>query len=139
MYNMAVQNSNLHNLTWNIICPFYLKLVEIVDQLYGSIEVIGSFACNLWLPSSDIDFLLIIPDSGNLQLFQEITETIFNKVKKIGSHNYVKMLKTYKLPMIKLILNEQYHGIEVELFISDKKNIASRYVTFINEVMTYYP
>jgi len=49
------------------------------------------------------------------------------------------MLRTYKLPMIKLILNEQYDGIEIELFISDKKNIASRYVTFINEVMAYYP
>jgi DNA polymerase sigma len=32
------------------------------------VEVIGSFASNLWIPSSDIDFLIIIPDNNSAEL-----------------------------------------------------------------------
>jgi predicted nucleotidyltransferase len=35
--------------------------------------VIGSFASQLWIPTSDIDLLVVIPDGGNLNIFEEIT------------------------------------------------------------------
>jgi DNA polymerase sigma len=101
--------------------------------------VIGSFASQLWLPSSDIDIMIIIPDGNNPTFFEHIVETFYKKVMYLGYHNSIKLLRTYKLPMIKLILNGQFQNLEVELFLTGKKNIASRYVAYTNEVMQYYP
>lgn len=80
--------------------------------MYGSIELIGSFASNLWIPSCDIDFLLIIPEN-NVYLFDDIVHVIFSKVKKLGGHSHIKLYLAYKLPMIKLILNRENGGLEV--------------------------
>lgn len=103
------------------------------------VELIGSFASQLWIPSSDIDIMVIIPDCTNSNLFDEITDLFYNRVANLGMHNSIRLLRTYKLPMIKLVLNQNFEKLDVEIFITGKKNIASRYVSYSIEVMTYYP
>jgi non-canonical poly(A) RNA polymerase PAPD5/7 len=103
------------------------------------VELIGSFASQLWIPSSDIDIMVIIPDCTNSNLFDEITDIFYNRVLNLGMHNSIRLLRTYKLPMIKLVLNQHFEKLDVEIFITGKKNIASRYVSYSIEVMTYYP
>jgi hypothetical protein len=58
---------------------------------------------------------------------------------RLGYHSSIRMIRTYKLPLIKLVLSPQYERLEVELFLSSKKNIASRYVAYTYEIMAYYP
>ena len=71
-------------------------------------ELIGSFASQLWIPSSDIDIMVIIPDCTNINLFDQITDIVYNKIVSLGLHNSIKLLRTYKLPMIKLVLNQHF-------------------------------
>lgn len=41
-----------------------------MNEFYGIIEVIGSFASHLWIPGSDIDFLLVLPDNSSNEMFE---------------------------------------------------------------------
>jgi len=83
--------------------------------------------------------MVIIPDCNNAAFFDDITEIFYNKVAQLGLHHSIKLLKTYKLPMIKLVLSQNFEKLDVEIFLTGKKNIATRYVAYSNEVMTYYP
>ena len=74
-----------------------------------------------------------------MYLFDDIVQVIFSKVRKLGGHSHIKLYLAYKLPMIKLILSKENGGLEVELFLSNKKNIATQYVTFVHEIVIYYP
>ena len=57
----------------------------------------------------------------------------------MGLHSSIKVIRTYKLPLIKIILSPAFEKLEIELFLSNKKNIATRYVAYMNEVMAFYP
>lgn len=70
--------------------------------------MIGSFASQLWIPSSDIDLLLVIPDGGDQVLFEEITETLYKRISLECSFSSIKLIRTYKLPLIKLLLGEEF-------------------------------
>lgn len=76
-----------------------------VQEYYGTVEVIGSFASHLWIPSSDIDILLIIPDGGNPTFFDEIADILHKRILQMGSYTSVKLIRTYKLPLIKIVLS----------------------------------
>ena len=50
----------------------------------------------------------------------------------MGMHSSIKIIRTYKLPLIKIILSPAFEKLEIELFLSNKKNIATRYVAYMN-------
>ena len=54
-------------------------------------------------------------------------------------HYSIKLIRTYKLPLIKLVMTAEYERLEVELFLSSKKNIASRYVAYTLDILRYCP
>jgi DNA polymerase sigma len=96
---------------WTILYPFYLHLQRLAHEYYGSVEVIGSFASQLWIPSSDIDIMVFISDNGSPYLFEQITQSFYRKVQALGYYVSIRLLRTYKLPMIKLILNQQFQNL----------------------------
>jgi hypothetical protein len=40
---------------------------------------------------------------------------------------------------VKLVLNNQHSNLEVEIFLSNRKNIASQYVAYIHNAFLCYP
>ena len=111
MYVWAREVQEEHGRVWTILYPFFLHLQKLAKDYYGSVEVIGSFASQLWSPSSDIDIMVFIPDNGNASLFEQITQGFYRKVQTLGYHVSIRLLRTYKLPMIKLILNQQFQNL----------------------------
>lgn len=77
---------------------------------YGTIEIIGSFASQLWIPSSDMDFLIIIPDGSESQ-FEDVTDILYKKISRLGCHSSIRLIRTYKLPLIKLVLTLEYEKL----------------------------
>lgn len=96
------------NRIWALVYPVFEDIQKIVGQYYGTMEVIGSFASRLWIPYSDLDFLITIPDGGYLDIFQDIFDAIFRKIAFLGYHNSIRVIRSYKLPLIKLILTPEF-------------------------------
>ena len=82
---------------------------------------------------------MIVPDGDSLEVFEEITESLYHTIRKLPYYQSIRLIRNYKLPLIKLVLKPEYDKLEIELFLSNKNNIASRYVSFTNKIFTYYP
>lgn len=106
MWGQEVEDER--NRIWALVYPVFEDIQLIVGQYYGTIEVIGSFASRLWIPYSDLDFLITIPDGGYLDIFQDMFDAIFRKIASLGYHNSIKVIRSYKLPLIKLILTAEF-------------------------------
>lgn len=47
---------------------------------------------------------MVIPEQDE-ELFNEIAEAMLSKIKRMNYHSRIKLLWTYKLPLIKIILS----------------------------------
>ena len=97
-----------HKRVWELLYPFFLSIQKLTDEYYGTIEIIGSFASQLWIPSSDIDFLMIIPNGGSVDLFEDMTDQLYKKIGRLGYHSTIRLIRTYKLPLIKLVMSSEF-------------------------------
>ena len=99
-----------------------------------SIKVYGSHATKLCLPWSDIDIVVSTPIFKSytplFSLYQYIlSQNIFKQVHYIG--------KT-QVPLIKIITNETFNNMNLDISLEDPKHYGVQCVNFVNEMVKKY-
>jgi len=51
---------------------------------------------------------MVVPDGGNSGMFADITDQLYRKIGRMGFHNTIKLIRTYKLPLIKLVMTAEF-------------------------------
>ena len=99
-----------------------------------SIKVYGSHATKLCLPWSDIDIVVSTPIFKSytplFSLYQYIlSQNIFKQVHYIG--------KT-QVPLIKIVTNETFNNMNLDISLEDPKHYGVQCVNFVNEMVKKY-
>lgn len=110
MWSWAAQVQEAHRSTWEALYPFYCQLQQLAANYYGYVEIIGSFASQLWIPNCDVDLLMVFPESKT-DMLEEITDIVYGQVEAMRQHRSIRLITNYKLPLIKLVLSGPLRGL----------------------------
>jgi len=73
-------------------------------------------------------------------MLNSLTEVLYSKIQKINQFAYIKLFfNANNIPTIKVILSEKYNRQEVEIFVVNKPSKTSKYVIYINNILSQYP
>jgi predicted nucleotidyltransferase len=105
--------------------PAYDKLVKLVSSVVtrlwegASVEVFGSYANNLHLPTSDIDLVIVGVRGDSIQALSELNEALVQLGDTLKS---TKFISTASVPVIKCSLVQRYAKVQVDITVQDAKH-----------------
>lgn len=97
----------------------HFKIKEIIANKIKrpfELHIYGSYASGLSLPTSDVDFLLEIPEDINGNYYLDILEDEFRQNKIFQE---VKYIKSATIPVLKLMTTYEFECFKVDITIKD--------------------
>jgi non-canonical poly(A) RNA polymerase PAPD5/7 len=122
------------------------KLIEdlrsIVQTSYKGciLQLYGSFATGLCLPTSDIDLMITgggIESQWHPTEVLAVIETQLLKAKQIVEK--CELIKSLSMPVLKVMCNKDYNYLNVDITVKDSKHKGLDCVGFVKECLISYP
>jgi ankyrin repeat protein/predicted nucleotidyltransferase len=119
--------------------PTYDRLVKLVSSLVtrlwegASVEVFGSYANNLHLPSSDIDLVIVGVRGDSIQALSELNEALGQLGEALES---TKFISTASVPVIKCCLVQRHAKVQVDITVQDTKHSGVACREYVKSVLS---
>jgi len=114
-----------------------LITVTLADEMpEAECTIYGSFATGLWLPWSDIDIVIKIPQIENALNVLLILEARF---KEEGWVSETKAIKNTTVPLLKVVCSEEFMKQKLDITIKDFRHNELSCVNMIKEYIALYP
>jgi len=124
--NQAVLESLL-----NMIQTSMMELVPDAECI-----IYGSFATGLWLPWSDIDLVVKIPQAEAAYSILELLESTLKEKEWIAE---VKTIKNTAVPLLKVVCTNAYLQQKFDITIKDFRHNELSCVNLVKEYLVKYP
>lgn len=126
---------NINKINKSVIEDLLKLLQKTVSSIFPNIEVklYGSRATNLCLIWSDLDIVLM-NEKEELEQF----EVLDNLNEKLNGEKWVKTIKyikTAKIPIIKLITNEEYNNMQIDISLYNKEHFGLECVKLVKSFL----
>mmetsp|Transcript_10073 Transcript_10073/g.19838 ORF Transcript_10073/g.19838 Transcript_10073/m.19838 type:complete len:691 (-) Transcript_10073:44-2116(-) len=105
--------------------PVYDKFVRHVSKLVSrhwegaSVEVFGSYANNLHLPTSDIDLVIVGSRGDIVQCLSELNDSLLKLTEFVEG---TKFISTASVPVIKCTLVQRNAKVQIDITVQDSKH-----------------
>jgi len=97
----------------------------------AKVNVFGSFASGLYLPSSDIDLVV----SGTQGLF---LESLLKKMQAMKSVESVFHIPNAAVPVLKIKMYVNNHPVNIDISVEDNRHGGLKCVDFVKKLMNHY-
>lgn len=130
----------INNLNHLINSRYYAGNTITYTNYTHHILVFGSYACNLFLPYSDLD-LLIEPPQGipDINFLQEIMVNLGNIEKDKITNIQLMANNSFYFPYIYVQTNENYGKITVRICINTPNHNPRSYINYMQMKLNLYP
>lgn len=122
--------------------PTYIKFVRQVTKLVSrhwqgaSVEVFGSYANNIHLPTSDIDLVIVGAKGDIVQNLSELNESLIKLTEFVES---TKFISTASVPVIKVCLVQRNAKVQIDITVQDSKHSGIACREFVQGVLAKDP
>ena len=123
----------------NAVAGVISLLQEIVDQSKFDyrIQIFGSYATGLCLPSSDLD-LILVPRSIPHGKEYTILQSLYIKLQEVKCLSAPKLIENFINPFIVIQANELYDYININISIQDMKHTGLQCVELVKHYLNSY-
>ncbi len=105
-----------------------------------SLELYGSFATGLCLPTSDIDLMIA---GGGIDTQWYPTEVLAVIESQLENRKQIvekcELIKSVSMPVLKVMCNKDYNYLNVDITVKDSKHKGLDCVGFVKECIAAYP
>ena len=120
-----------------------INIIQVsIDEIFQDYKVhlYGSHATNLCLPWSDIDIVLINkknPNNNNNNI-QVLLSQIYEYLRQKNWVKDIKLLSGASTPIVKIISNDIYNNMHIDISIQDDKHFGLKCVDLVNNFVLQY-